>query len=338
MNLRSLFFTLKTPLFIFVDYISRVVTKCNHAGTIYVFGSPRSGTTLLLEILSSLDGYRSIGEPFYDSRYPKVSKFKFNGRPVIPEEDNLPELKQFLEEIYENKLLTRAQGFHRLTFDTVKRKLFAPNVVVKFVRGNNIIRWIIKNMPQRMSFLIIRHPLATVSSQMRHNITSLLPNNVPITKDILLDYFQAMKSRIKRKSLARLISDCRSEDEFHAIVWCLDNLIILEDVKPKGLEFVVYEKLVKQPDVELQRIFKLLGEEVPPSARARLNLPSSSTFKLDEFDINNTLGSWQKNLNESQVDRILRITNAFGFSFYNQEVEPDYEAIENIFRSKRRIN
>lgn len=325
---------LKTPFFIIADCIGRLVRVTNHYKTIYVFGSPRSGTTIFFEILCALNGYRSIGEPFYDCRYPKISKFNFKGRPILATDDNLPELKQFLEEIYENKLITRVQGFQELTLDTVKRKLFASNVVVKFVRGNNIIKWIIKNMPQRMSFFIIRHPLATISSQMRHNITSFLPNNTRITNDIVFDYFQAMRPRIKNKSLAQTVRDCELEEELYAILWCLDNLIVLDDVKPKGLEFVIYEKLVKQPDVELQRVFNLLGEEVPASARAKLKRPSSSTFKLDEFDINNTLGSWQKNLSEVQIDRILRITNAFGFSAYNQEVEPDYEALENILGHK----
>ncbi len=325
----------KTPFFIIADYIGRFIRTTNYAESIYIFGSPRSGTTILLEIMATLEGYRPIGEPFYDLQYPEISKFKFKGRPVLTEDDNLPELKQYLEEIYENRLIARLQGFQKLKLDTIKRKLFAPNLVVKFVRGNNIIKWITRNMPQRMSFFIIRHPLATISSQMRHNITSFLPNNALITKDIVFDYFQAMGSRIKKnKAIAQLISDCGSEDELYAIVWCLDNLTVLDNIKPRGLEVVIYEKLVKQPDVELQRIFNLLGEDVPAPAYTKLKRPSSSTFKIDEFDINNTLGGWQEKLSEVQVDRILRITKAFGFSFYNQEVEPNYEVIENMLGHK----
>ena len=68
---------------------------CDTKETLVIAGSPRSGTTLLLEALHKLPGYKAINEPLFT---PKIQKETgFDSRSYIQAGQKKPQQRKFLE-------------------------------------------------------------------------------------------------------------------------------------------------------------------------------------------------------------------------------------------------
>lgn len=99
--------------------------------------------------------------------------------------------------------------------------------------------------------------------------------------------------------------------------------------EPHPWILVMYEKLVRHGEEEIQRIFNALEFEIPPNAVKGLRMPSRSVREHSSILTGeDPLAGWTKYLSKEQVKRILHLVSAFGLDFYSQEWKADYERIE----------
>ena len=319
--------------------------------TILITGSPRSGTTLLMDILGVIPGYTGLFEPLNPVYFPEITKVGFKSRTYVPTKKDWHEGEKYLYRIFTGDLIYDSswlqkgdyskQNFNSIISSYIEQlkpeklmhQLLGKKLIVKFVRLNRLLPWVAKRFQLRTMILIIRHPCAVVASRFKpgQKLPSELQQNVkpfPTPKEILNEASQidGLDHRLLNK-----LSEIKTREEIIAASWCLDNFVPLYNQKPYPWKVVIYEKLIKEGEKEIIRIFKDIGEKnIPRSAFRHLKLPSNVTQKNDKKIVSNIdvqLSKWKESLTEKQIERILSIVSAFGLDFYTEEIEPDYDNI-----------
>jgi hypothetical protein len=283
--------------------------------TIVMAGSPRSGTTWLSEILHTIPQSCIIHEPLRPWAVPEVDALGLGWKAYIAPGVDWPELEEFMRGVLTGQILNR----HTTSRASLPEILRSERWIVKSVRANRLLRWMTEKFPIRTPILLIRHPCAVVSSQMRH--PSWHPRTaLSVDSRFLADY----------PGVSDIAADITTWEEVLAANWCMDYFAPLSTPKPHPWIFVIYERLVRQGEEEIQRIFNALELEIPKSALKGLKVPSKSV-REDSFILigEDPLAAWTKRLSKEQVKRILHLVSAFGLDFYGEGLEPDYKRIEN---------
>jgi hypothetical protein len=320
--------------------------------TIVLTGSPRSGTTLLMEILGVIPGYKGLFEPLNPVYFPEAAKLGFQSRTYLPPNENWLKGEKYLRKIFTGDLVYDSswlekgdyakQNFNSIVssyLDQLKpeklmHQLLGNKLIVKFVRLNRMLPWVAERFQLHSMILIIRHPCAVVASRFKPG-QKLLPGVSPNVKPFptpkeLFD--EASKIEGLDNGLLNRLKEIKTREEIIATSWCLDNYVPLSSPKPCPWTVVIYERLIKDGEKEITRLFKEIGEKnIPRSAFRRLKIPSYVTQKNDHKIVTKVdvqLSKWKKSLSEKQIERILSIVSAFGLDFYTKDLEPDYG---NIF-------
>ena len=319
--------------------------------TIILAGSPRSGTTWLMEILRIIPGYTTLFEPINPLYLPKSFEVGFRSRTYLPPGEDWAIGEEHLRKILTSRPLYDFSSFEKigkkkkfkkiisnyleqLKPEQLMHHLVGNKLLVKFIRLNRLFPWVAKRFQLRSMILIIRHPCAVVDSQLKTGFCGYHPNNPPYrdvypTRKNILD--EASQIEGLDTSILKKLKEIKTREEIIAASWCLDNYIPLSYQKPYPWSIVIYEKLMKDGEREINRLFNEIGEKnVRRSAYKHLKIPSM-VIQKGESDIvtkaDIQLSKWKKSLSEKQIKRILSIVSAFGLDFYTEDLEPDYKKI-----------
>jgi Sulfotransferase family len=280
--------------------------------TIVITGSPRSGTTWLAELLGTIPRSAMLWEPLFPDADPELRRIGFMERTYIPPNGERPEMEAYLRRVLTGRVLNRwtLQQTNLLAVYRVKRW------IVKFVRANMLLPWLICRFPVRRPLLLIRHPCAVVASQGRMG---------PWQKALITDcpeFFEAYPH------LRATCAGLKTQEEVLAARWCLDYFVPLTTPPPHPWQVVPYERLVREGPRELQRIFAGLNIPMPPDATAQLKTPSATARSWAGIRQGaDPLDSWRRVLSPDQCQRILNVTAAFGINVYGHDLEPDYRRL-----------
>ncbi|AFL95195.1 hypothetical protein CL1_0992 [Thermococcus cleftensis] len=299
-----------------VDAFASLVHNYRMEDTIAIFGSPRSGSTWLMELLESIPGYKSVFEPFHPRWYPEFGRNGFPYTPYVPDETELAWLGDYLERVFSGRVHARFP-YRR----PVLPRLRASKLVVKFVRANTVLPWVAGNFELRGFYFIIRHPCATIASQIATGYYSR------ITPEQLANEVRKVEGL---EELAGRVARLNTEIGRLAAVWAFENYVPLSSERPFPWYTVVYERLIVNPAEELEAVFGHIGEGVPEGAWKKVKKPSMVTRKSYGKEYIGTpkqLLKWKDKLSERQVGEILEVVSWFGLDFYTAEPEPDYDAL-----------
>ncbi len=120
-----------------------------------------------------------------------------------------------------------------------------------------------------------------------------------------------------------LINNAENDIEKHTIMWCVENLIPLNQLRKDQFISCTYEYLVRNNIEEIGRIFGMLGLKVPSNIRkiffklSKLSNPLKSN--LSEI---NRLTYWKSKLERDEMASILKLVNAFEIDIYNDDPMP----------------
>ncbi len=309
--------------------------------TILIVGSPRSGTTWVMNILSTLSGYTYVFEPLNPIWFPESFEIGFRSRTYIPPDSTWPQGQQYLEYIFEGKsarlpikdnpLADVLQGFSPSTFI---KYLFNDKLIVKSVNMNRMLPWVARQFRLRGIVCIVRHPCAVVASQLKTGLCGYHTTTPPYidvfpTKATLLDEVKEIDGL--STNVINVVNAVSTQEEILAAVWCLDNYNVLSHPTSNRWNLVVYEHLLRQKD-GLERLFSTLGQRTVPSMGFhRYRKPSVVTTKESKWDLRRPdchLSQWKTSLSEKQIERILRIVSAFDIRLYSHDVEPNDTAFK----------
>ena len=298
---------------------------CPIQDTIVVAGTPRSGTTWLLELLRSLSGYKALNEPllYEEAR----AEYGFSWRTYLSPDDPAPKQSAYMQTILSGRLgLSPAWHFEdRSRIQQLVTQATRRRLVVKFCRANRMLHWLVRRFDVRGLVFIVRHPCAVVASMLRHGGWEHMKTDIGESVDFDLD--PALPSPV-REHFSSIVRNCTSRTEALAALWCLDHYIPLvyhtEEESPWVL--VPYERLVTEGHSELQRIVSALGTEMTVEMRGRFDEPSSSVRDQFHQNAEQQLSKWRRRLSDRQVDEVLSIVQAAGLdAAYSRDLEPNYD-------------
>ena len=293
--------------------IFRLLVPKNYdiSNTIVITGTPRSGTTWLAELISTIPNSSIIFEPLHLSRVREARIAGFEWRTIFqPGEERVKE-KEYLERVFHGSILN---GW---TIRDMKfiRMIGLKHWIVKFVRANLIIEWLIENFSIKKPILIIRHPCAVISSQLRYGSWNNINGPLFANKRIV-ELFPQFKEY--SRGLTTL-------EECLASRWCIENYIPLTLKKPYPFILVAYERLVLNSHEEIKRIFNELNMDVPDKIYKYIGKPSITTLEDSAIKYNSDiLSHWKTNLTVQQQDSIFKVLKRYNIEFYNEHIEPDY--------------
>ena len=331
----------------FNQYLNKTILKIkkiNMTETIVIVGTPRSGTTWLMELLGTIPSYTYLFEPLNPRWFPESSKIGFQSKTYLPDSADWTKGEKYLRKAFTGRLFSIG-GPYELRLSKPKmilQSLLYDKLIVKSVRMNRLLPWVAKRFELRNIFYIIRHPCAVVASQLKTGFTGHQPINPPyinITPNPKNILSEASKIEGLSHNILDKLKKIEKPEEILAVSWCLDNYVPLSLPKPHPWTMVIYEKLINEGEKEIIRLFNEIGEKDRSIRAIRfLKKPSKLTQKSELNIVKNEdkqLSKWKKSLSEKQIDRILKIVDDFGLDFYTENIEPDYQKIKTKLRSDR---
>lgn len=299
--------------------------------TIVISGTPRGGTTWFMELIETLPGYKSIFEPFHRDWFPQVKRVNLSPRPYLEPDAENKHLKEYLKQVFTGQIISRNPAFS-VTPTTIYKRLSATKILVKFIRANRLLPWIVNNFQVRGTYLVLRHPCATIASQLETGVRGyFIPKEIPLPKEIVLREASQIPQIKENDWLMKKLRTIKTQEEVLAAIWSLDNYIPLSYLSknPDAWYTVVYEKLITDFDKEIRRVFDYIHEEVPDEVYEKFKKPSKTTHDKSYLGTPKQLLKWKKKLSERQVENILKVVHWFGLDFYTEAPEPDYDTLKN---------
>jgi hypothetical protein len=308
-------------------------STCAIEDTVVIAGSPRSGTTWLLELLRTLPGYKALNEPlmYQDAR----NGHGFSWRTYLEPGEEADEQRAYLETVLTGQLgISPAWYFEAENRPTqLVEHATRDRLVVKFCRMNRMLHWFCGQFNVRGPVFIIRHPCAVVASMLRHEAWdeddmrgqdraqhALHGGTLP---DSLQEVFGPVLRRIETKV------------EVLATMWCLDHYVPLVHHASGMYPWVLvpYERMVTRGHEELRRITGALSVEMTTEMRNQLGEPSNSVKDQLHEDAQQQLSKWRRRLSDHQINAILRIVDEVGLSeLYSDDLEPTYDRLNEMQR------
>jgi hypothetical protein len=306
--------------------VAQRLGRCDPRETIVIAGTPRGGTTLVLEALSHLEGYKGANEP---DILTYARAHGFTHRTFMAPGQRHERREAYLERVLSGQLTSYAPwqlkggtGLARMRELASARKL-----VVKFCRINRMLQWFEGRFEVRRTVLVIRHPCAAVASMLQHGAWKDVMNAMRPGRPLDLAGLPAEL----RERFQPLVDAVETPEDALAVAWCIDNYVPLLHFDEHPWILLPYERLIRRKDQEVRRLAQAFG--LPYDARivAALDRPSSSTRTRPERDAMAQLTKWTASLSPGQVARILRFVEQAGLShLYGSGPEPEYEALNRL--------
>ena len=297
---------------------------------IIISGMPRGGTTWLAEILLNIHGTALLWEPLHhtvlrNSKYKDFS-IKLGTLPYIPEDSDWKEAHVFFDKLLGGKIILKEYIFRNsLKYLDKEINLFRnKRWIIKSCRMNLLLPWITNNFDIKPPIFLIRHPLAVVASQLRHKAFNEIHPNTLIDNKLLYPSIYNQFSHI--------IENLKTNEEALAAFWCLNNISTIKHSN-NNIKWITvsYERLINRSEEELKRILSRLNIPFDPFILENINSPSFTTKNGSPIKKGgNQLTGWKNSLKQDQVNRILKVVEAFGIEEYSDEVEPNYNKLYNL--------
>jgi hypothetical protein len=266
--------------------------------SILVAGTARSGTTWLGDLIASQIPSRILFEPFNPDLVPEYRGFHYF-QYMRPGTEN-PELCAFARQALSGEIRNH-------WIDHQNERIHSAYRLIKEIRINLALKWLHGNFPEVPILFLLRHPCAVVSSRMElgwatdSDIEPFLSQPNLVT-DYLGEHLD-------------LIRNAKLEEEKHAIIWSISNLVPLQQFMPGELKIVYYEHLCTQPEIELPSLFASIGQDYEGPRPGQINQPSQTT-RTTSAVVHGTdrITQWKKKLSPAQIDNVLRVVESFGLN------------------------
>jgi len=261
---------------------------------VLISGSGRSGTSWLANICNYKNDFRYIFEPLN----PKKLRTKKN-KWALSVDDSSSQMQSMLNGQVSNSWV-----------NSRNRKLFAKRRLIKEIRTNLMLDWIINKSPNTKIIVIIRNPLAVAASrksldqrndgsdwQWLPSLKQLL--NEPILKSILkVDEYEFLSDQVGKGIVMETVAD-----------WCINNLIAFELIDRTQVKFVYYEELLSNSSEKVKEILDFIEVSIDSDINNAISQHSETARPTTSISTAkyNPLVQWQSILTEEEVDRATQL-------------------------------
>lgn len=279
-----------------------------------VAGAPRSGTTWLAELVQrSVPDSATCFEPLHLRYMRRAVEAGYFWDTYVPEDRDWPEGEAYMRDVLQGKAMNSWTASHTSCASCWRPRRW----IVKFVRANLMLGWLHRRFGLGPIGLIMRHPCATVASQLHLEWKA---RHIPAFPTIYKEY----------PKLRAYVDTLESPVEYMAANWCLLHWVPLRRPLPYPFHIVTYEGLVANGASELGSLLEQWGYRVPEEVETLLSRPSLTTGKGAAVRTgSNPLHAWKSRLSSEQTQSILAVVEAFGLDFYTEDAEPDYDRLRS---------
>lgn len=280
--------------------------RCEPQQAIVLTGSPRSGTTWAGQLLAQLPNYATLFETVMPARVPASADANLGYRPYRRPGQPWPEASDFFQNAFRGRVLNDWTA-QELTW---RSALHGRALVLKEVRLNRLLPWLAEEFPENRFVLMLRHPLATIASQIRAGWFT----DTGTTRDARLGGdFPALADLpdVNGSLVARL-----------AATWALDTVVPLALLRPGQAFVLCYEQLMADPEGVTDRLFNFLGSK--PKGDLRASLAQASRMTNGQIS---AAGQWREVLRRDDAQVALRIIREAGLTFYDENPMPNLAAL-----------
>lgn len=276
------------------------------APTIFLAGSPRSGTTWISELINFKNQYRYIFEPFHPRH--GINLREIDGRSYIRSGDSD-------ERMLDQAAYVLGGNIRSKWVNKFNRKLICTRRFVKDVYGNLLIKWLKDNFPYIKMILVLRHPCAIASSQRNLPEWNFYnqPSQFSMQADLIEDYLAPY---------TRYFDAVSTPFEQSIFTWCVDNFVPLKQFSRSDIHIVLYEDFTENPAHELKRMFDFINQPYDKRVESLIKKPSMVTmnevrnYKTDQQ-------GWYKDCSPNEIDRAYEIMSWFGLdAIYPKDDKP----------------
>lgn len=287
---------------------------------IVILSAPRSGSTWLLEMISTQPGMKPIDEPLYKHRVNSLLPIR--GRWVYP--TLTPEEGCILATYLRAGDVLEHSAPH--DFLSPSYHVFTNRRVLKIIRATPLISWFADEL-QFDTIYLVRHPIAQSLSCIRRGHENVLEQYTDDAK-FMSTHLTAEMARFVRE----IIKTGTPLEQF-VTEWCLHNLVPLKsESSPVRWHTVTYEELVLEPAGVTAFLAKVLGLSRRNRLLASIAIPSRTADSSSEqkrqriaaSDADFLISSWREEVTDAQERAAFEILDRFGIDAYRYgDLTPD---------------
>jgi hypothetical protein len=243
---------------------------------------------------------------------PEVARVGFWWRQHIPQKERWPEAEAMFQDLFAGRMLS----YYLMKSTTPAALEQADRLIVKFIRGNLLLPWLVERFELPKPVLLVRHPCAVVASMLHHGAWRNLGGQLPPLEPHRYD--DVMRSMIER------LGPLKDETEMLAAIWCLNNAYpLLHAGNDRDWTTITYEEMVLRTEDTLAKVFREWKMPIPAQALEIARRPSRSTRSGSPVDDPEALLSgWRKKLSMDQQERIINLVKRVGVDLYDLELMP----------------
>ena len=270
-----------------------------------IAGTGRSGTTWLADIIASQMSCRIMFEPFHSRKVDAFRQFNYFHYMQPMGLDNT--LYSFCQKIFSGNIRHR-------WIDRQVEHIFPHYRLVKEIRANLFLKWINNQFPEIPLLFIIRHPCAVVLSRMHLDWATDSDIEPFLVQSELIEDF--LKDKLD------IIKSAKTDEEKHAVIWCISNLVPLQQFGRNELNVIFYENLVLQPEIEIPKVFEAINLPYGDTVFVQANKPSTTTVRSSAIVTgDDKITHWKRVFSPKQIDSILSMVEAFGLDYLYSEFD-----------------
>lgn len=274
-----------------------------------IAGTGRSGTAWVANVINYRNDARYMFEPFNPYNVPQAATFRY--RQYLR-----PDNRDWKFVAPATAILT---GRIRNDWvDQFNRRVVSRRRVIKEIRVNLMLKWILSNFEGIKIVLMLRHPCADAISRLNLGWQSHL-NELLAQDDLVADHLAPFEAQIRA---------AQTDFERHVFLWCIENYVPFRQFAPGEVHLAFYENFCENPRHEIERLFAYLGREYDRRVFEVLSRPSD--LSREESAINrggSLIDGWRAFVTEQSTRRALQIVALFGLDgIYGERSVPDVAA------------
>jgi len=303
---RKIFGPLISPFYI--DY------RPDYRNSILLAGTEKSGTTWVSDIINYKREYRYIFEPFWPAKVDICKGFRPRQylRPANQDSYFIETAKTILSGRIRNNWT-----------DKYHRRFIANKRLIKDIRANLFLKWILNHFPEIPIILLLRHPCAVARSHLRRAHPQPDLKAFLAQEELMEDFLNPFREEIEA-----------AQTTFEKLVfrWCIENYVPLKQFKKGEIHLAFYENFCEKPEFEIDRLFSFLGKSYDEAVFTSLRKPSPVSREESAIISGGSLiDSWREQITDEQIQRAVEILSLFGLErIYSQDSMPNVEEAYNL--------
>ncbi|MFC2138063.1 sulfotransferase domain-containing protein [Bacteroidota bacterium] len=290
---------------------------------IYIFTLPRSGSSLLAEIISINPKINFIGEPLLLNKNNKENLLKYFDKSFLKEryvelsDSEQEKMFAYFNDLSNGKTLN---SINWSDFFSSKHNFNTNRTLFKTHKITSLFSEFNSKLELDIIYLL-RHPISHSLSRMRNNWATYI--------SYFLQYEKiSNKLNNKQIELCKNIEAKGSALEKFCVSWCLENYELFELIKmnkiPKNLHIISYEELLYKPDKSISKLCDFIKIPFHQKMLDKINRPSKGIVhsnketeqKIKRGDRTYLIEKWKEKVNNDDEERIFEILNSLDINFY----------------------